>query len=36
VPATFLVNRQGYIVFREIGARDDTVNRLEKHIKSLK
>ena len=36
VPATFLVNRHGYIVFREIGARDDTVNRLEKQIKSLK
>jgi len=36
VPATFLVNRQGYFIFREIGARDDTVSRLEKYIQSLK
>jgi cytochrome c biogenesis protein CcmG/thiol:disulfide interchange protein DsbE len=36
VPATFLVDRRGYVVFREIGSREDTVSRLEKHIQSLK
>ncbi len=36
VPATFLVNRQGLVVFSEIGARDDTVARLEKSIRNLK
>lgn len=36
VPATFLVNRAGYIVFKEIGFREDTVNRLEKAIQTLR
>lgn len=36
VPATFLINRQGYVVFHEIGARDDTVARIERQIKALK
>lgn len=35
LPALFLVNRAGNIVFREIGTREDTVRRLEKAIQSL-
>ncbi|MCP4133777.1 MAG: TlpA family protein disulfide reductase [bacterium] len=36
VPATFLVNKKGVIVFKEIGAKKDTLQKLEKAIKKLK
>jgi cytochrome c biogenesis protein CcmG, thiol:disulfide interchange protein DsbE len=36
LPATFLVNRQGYIVFSEIGVKEDTMARLEKAIAGLR
>lgn len=36
VPALFLVNRAGFIMFEELGARDDTVVRLENAIRSLR
>jgi len=35
VPATFLVNRAGRIVFSETGIKDDTIARLEQAILSL-
>jgi hypothetical protein len=36
VPATFLVNKQGVIVFSEVGAHPDTLERLEKAIEKLR
>jgi thiol-disulfide isomerase/thioredoxin len=36
IPATFLVNRQGFIVFEEIGYKDGTVDALDKAIAQLK
>lgn len=36
LPAVFLVNRAGYIVFSEIGAREDTLQRLEEAIRNLR
>lgn len=36
VPATYLVNKKGMIVFKEIGARKDTLTRLEKAILKLR
>ncbi len=36
VPATFLVNKKGYIVFSETGNKKDTLTRLEKAIKKLR
>jgi cytochrome c biogenesis protein CcmG, thiol:disulfide interchange protein DsbE len=36
VPATFLVNRQGFIVFEEIGYKAETVDALDKAITQLK
>lgn len=36
VPATFLVNRAGLIVFQEIGFHEETVARLEKAIQGLR
>lgn len=36
VPATFLVNRQGFIVFEEIGYKAETVDALDKAIAQLK
>ncbi len=36
VPATFLINKKGYIVFKELGYHKDTMKKLEKAIKKLK
>ena len=36
VPSTYLVNSDGYIVFQEVGAHKDTLERLEKAIESLR
>jgi cytochrome c biogenesis protein CcmG, thiol:disulfide interchange protein DsbE len=36
LPATFLVNRAGYVVFEEVGSREDTVRRLEMAIQGLR
>ncbi|MBN2158364.1 MAG: TlpA family protein disulfide reductase [Spirochaetes bacterium] len=36
LPATFLVNSDGYIVFSEVGAHEDTIARLEKAITGLR
>jgi len=36
VPATYLVNRKGDIVFYEVGAHPDTLDRLEKAINQLR
>jgi thiol-disulfide isomerase/thioredoxin len=36
VPATYLVNQKGDIVFCEVGARPDTLERLEKAISQLR
>ena len=35
VPATFLVNRHGYIIFAERGNKKNTLTRLERAIKKL-
>jgi thiol-disulfide isomerase/thioredoxin len=35
LPSTFLVNRAGYVVFKEIGVKKDTVQRLERAIQGL-
>ncbi len=36
VPATYLINSQGFIVFAEMGAKEDTIEKLEKAINELK
>jgi thiol-disulfide isomerase/thioredoxin len=36
VPSTFLVNRNGQVVFSATGMRDDTISRLEQAIIALK
>jgi cytochrome c biogenesis protein CcmG, thiol:disulfide interchange protein DsbE len=36
LPATFLINRAGYIVFSELGVKEDTMARLEKAIAGLR
>lgn len=36
IPATFLVNRQGFIVFEEIGYKSGTIEALEKVIEQIR
>jgi thiol-disulfide isomerase/thioredoxin len=36
VPATYLVNKDGFIIFADLGAKKDTIEKLEKAIHELK
>ena len=36
VPATFLVNKRGYIIFKEIGYHKNTMQKLKRAIENLR
>ena len=36
IPATFLINKRGYIIFKAIGYKEETIANLEKAIKRLR